>query len=107
MLPTVGAALLATAATTYVGVRVTASALRSRLESQLVQSASAVAWRDFALNSRILVSLSAVVGADVVTLSPKADVLATSLETRQGPVIDAARGVVASAPATDARPAVT
>jgi signal transduction histidine kinase len=107
VLPTVAAALLATAATTYVGVRVTASALRSRLEAQLVSSASAVGWRDFALNSRILVSLSAVVGAEVVTLSPSAEVLATSLDTREGRVIEAARGVVSLAPVSDARPLVS
>jgi hypothetical protein len=77
VLPTVAAALVAMAATTYVGARVTASALRSRLESQLISSASAVGWRDFALNSRILASLSAVVGAEVVTLSPAAEVRAS------------------------------
>jgi signal transduction histidine kinase len=107
VLPTVAAALLAMAATTYVGARVTASALRTRLESQLISSASAVAWRDFALNSRILVSLSAVVGADVVTLSPAAEVLASSLESRQGSVIEAARRVVPAAPAGNAPPRVS
>jgi signal transduction histidine kinase len=107
VLPTVAAALLAMAATTYVGARVTASALRSRLEAQLISSASAVAWRDFALNSRILVSLSAVVGAEVVTLSPAAEVLASSLDHRQGGVIEAARRVVPSAPPADAPPRVS
>ena len=107
VLPTVAAALLAMTATTYVGARVTASALRSRLEAQLISSASAVAWRDFALNSRILVSLSAIVGADVVTLSPAAEVLASSLDTRQGSVIEAARRVVPSAPAADTLPRVS
>jgi signal transduction histidine kinase len=102
VLPTVAAALLAMAATTYVGARVTASALRSRLEAQLIS-----AWRDFALNSRILVSLSAVVGADVVTLSPAAEVLASSLGTRQGSIIEAARRVVPSAPAAEAPPRVS
>jgi signal transduction histidine kinase len=107
VLPTVAAALLAMAATTYVGARVTASALHSRLETQLVSSASAVGWRDFALNSRILVSLRAVVGAEVVTLSPSAEVLATSLDTREGRIIEAARRVVPSAPAADAPPLVS
>ena len=97
LLPTVAAALLATAVTAYVGARVTASALRSRLESQLVTSASAVSWRDFALNSRILVSLSSVVGVEVVTLSPSSEVIASSLAMKEGPVITAARMVVAQA----------
>ncbi|HET9266621.1 MAG TPA: ATP-binding protein [Vicinamibacterales bacterium] len=107
LLPTVAAALLATAATAYVGARVTASALRSRLESQLVHSASAVAWRDFALNSRILASLSDVVGVEVVTLSPSAEVLASSLDARTGAVIDAARAVAPMAPAGDVPPRVS
>jgi signal transduction histidine kinase len=107
VLPTVAAALVAMAATTYVGARVTASALRSRLESQLISSASAVGWRDFALNSRILASLSAVVGAEVVTLSPAAEVRASSLDARQGAVIEAARRVVPLAPAAGATPRVS
>jgi signal transduction histidine kinase len=107
LLPTVAAALLAMAVTAFVGVRVTASALRSRLESQLVTSASAVSWRDFALNSRILVSLSSVVGAEVVTLSPSAEVLASSLDTREGPVIDAARTVVRQSPPASGAPRVS
>lgn len=102
LLPTVAAALLVTAVTAYVGTQVTASALRSRLESQLVTSASAVSWRDFALNSRILVSLRSVVGAEVVTLSPSAEVLASSLDTREGPVIEAARAAVRQLPADTA-----
>lgn len=107
LLPTVAAALLATAATAYVGARVTATALRSRLEAQLVTSASAVGWRDFALNSRILSSLSAVVDAEVVTFSPSADVLASSIDDRTGAVIQAARAVVPRAPAADVRPQVS
>ena len=107
VLPTVTAALLAAAATTSVGVSVTTTALRSRLESQLVSSASAVAWRDFALNSRVLASLSAVVGADVVTLSPQADVLASSIETSRGALIEAARGVARLAPPADQPPRVS
>jgi signal transduction histidine kinase len=107
VLPTVAAALLAMVATTYVGARVTASALRSRLEAQLISSASAVAWRDFALNSRILASLSVVVGVDVVTLSPAAEVLASSLDDRKESVIEAARRVVPSAPAANSPPRVS
>jgi signal transduction histidine kinase len=73
----------------------------------LISSASAIGWRDFALNSRILASLSAVVGAEVVTLSPAAEVRASSLDARQGAVIEAARRVVPLAPAADATPRVS
>lgn len=104
--PLVAAALLSTSAATYVGVRVTSSALKSRLETQLVSSVSAVAWRDFALNPRILKSLSTVVNADVVTLGPGASVLATSLETTNSGPIEAARRVAFAATAAGPQPRV-
>lgn len=98
VLPLVVAALLSTGIATWVGVRVTSSALRTRLESQLLSSASAVTWGDFAMNPLILKSLSAVVGADVVTVGPGAEVVASSLETQSGSVVDAARRVARSRP---------
>jgi signal transduction histidine kinase len=106
VLPMAAAALLATTAATLVGVRVTSNALRSRLESQLVRSVSAVTWRDFASNRQILRSLSAVVGADVVTIGDNSTVVATSLETDTGPVVDAVRRVVRAAPPAAAQPRV-
>lgn len=94
VLPLVTAALLSTGAATWVGVRVTSTALRTRLESQLRSSASAVAWRDFASNPLILRSLSAVVGADVVTFGPSGEVVATSMDADDNPTVTAARRVV-------------
>jgi len=103
VLPLVAAALLSTGVATWVGVRVTSSALRTRLESQLLISASAVTWRDFALNPLILKSLSAVVGADVITLGPGAELLATSLDSQANSVVDATRRIALSRPAVDDR----
>jgi len=106
LLPMAAAALLSTSAATYVGVQVTSTALRSRLESQLVNSVSAVTWRDFATNPRILQNLSTVVGAQVVTFGPGAAVVASSLETGSGPVVDAARRLVVSSAPVGMRPRV-
>jgi hypothetical protein len=106
VLPMAAAAVLSTSVATFVGVRVTSNALRSRLEAQLVSSVSAVTWRDFATNRRILRSLSAVVGAQVVTIGPDAAVVATSLDGDGGPVVDAVRRVVREAPNEGAQPRV-
>lgn len=50
------------------------------------------------MNPRILESLSAVVGADVVTIGPGAEVVASSLDAQSGSVVDAARRVAGSRP---------
>ena len=57
-------------------------------------SASAVTWRDFATNRLILRSLSAVVGADVVTLGPAGEVVATSMDADDNPTVAAVRRAV-------------
>jgi signal transduction histidine kinase len=91
VLPLALGALLATSVATWVGVRVTTSAMRARLDLQLLNSAAAVSSNSFALNSNILANLRAVAGADVVTLGPGGEVVASAVGEGRSGVIEAAR----------------
>jgi signal transduction histidine kinase len=93
VLPLVAAALLSTGVATWVGVRLTSRALRARLESQLLSTASAVSSSSFALNVNILRNVRAVAGVDVVTLDPSGTVIASSLESDRVALIDAAHRI--------------
>ena len=104
VLPLLAAALLSTSAATWVGVRATSRAMRSRLEAQLLNSAAAVTLSDFALNSTILKSLGLVAGADVVTVGAGGQVLATSFDEDRPAVIEAVRRSVVTADSSMPRP---
>jgi signal transduction histidine kinase len=97
VIPLILVALAATGAVTWVGVRATTSALQARLEAQLVASASAVTWRDFALSASILQNLRAVIGADIVSFAADGRVVASSFADSSNGVVAAARLALASA----------
>jgi two-component system, NtrC family, sensor histidine kinase HydH len=99
VVPLILAALASTGIVTWVGVRATTSALQARLEAQLLGSASAVTWRDFALSSPILQNLRTVIGADIVTFGPDQGVIASSFADPRSGVLVAARQALASAAA--------
>jgi signal transduction histidine kinase len=94
LVPLVLAALFVTAVATWVSVGVTANALQVRLEAQLLNSVAAVTWRDFALNSAILLNLKTVIGADVITFGPDGSVVASSLAAPAPAMVGAVRSVV-------------
>jgi signal transduction histidine kinase len=71
-------ALISSGGAAWVAVRVTTDAFRSRLQTQLAGSASAVSTVGLALNPGILRTLSGLVGAHIVTLGPDGTVLAAS-----------------------------
>jgi signal transduction histidine kinase len=73
-------ALVATSATAYVALRVTARALRERVEAQILNTAALVGQSDFALNPAILSSVKAIAGAEVLTFSADGRVLASTLD---------------------------
>ncbi len=106
VVPLAAAALLSTAAATWVGVRATSTALRSRLESQLISSAASVTWRDFALNASILRNLRTVIGAEIVTLGPTGEVAATSLDADASAAAAAARLAVSTGGPAGAEPRI-
>jgi two-component system, NtrC family, sensor histidine kinase HydH len=106
VVPLILVALASTGAVTWVGVRATTSALQARLEAQLLGSASAVTWRDFALSAPILQNLRAVIGADIVTFGADRRVIASSFADPRNGVVDAARRTIASEGAPSLQPRV-
>ncbi len=77
-------ALGTTSAVALVAVSVTSQALRARVETQILNTATLVAQSNFALNPIILRSVKAITGADVVTFDAAAHVIASTLEPKAG-----------------------
>jgi signal transduction histidine kinase len=94
VLPLILVALVATGTAAWVAVSVTSSAMRARLESQLVNSAIAVSRGGLALNPAILRNLRDIVGAEIITLAPDGALVATSLPQRDSSLVAVARQVV-------------
>lgn len=90
LIPFVLIALAATATTAYVALAVTARALQSRVDAQIVNAATLVGQNDFALNPAILRSVKAIAGADVVTYTTAGRILASTLEPGPGAAMVAA-----------------
>ena len=76
-------ALVAAATTAYVSLRVTESALQSRVDAQILSAASLLAQGEFALNPVILGSVKAIAGADVVTFTAAGAVVTSTLDPAQ------------------------
>ena len=96
VIPLVLAAGAASVAITWVGVRSTAGALQSRLEAQLLESASSVTWRSFAMSSPVLQNLRPVIGADILTLGPDGHLLASSLDQPKAQLLASAQAAIAA-----------
>jgi signal transduction histidine kinase len=88
-------ALITSGGAAWVAVRVTTDAFRSRLQTQLAGSASAVSTVGLALNPGILRTLSGIVGAQIVTLGPDGSVLASSAENLDERLLAALRQAAA------------
>src|SRR5688572_16574540 len=76
-------ALVTAATTAYVSLRVTESALQSRVDAQILSAASLIAQGEFALNPVILSSVKAIAGADVVTFTAAGAVVTSTLDPAQ------------------------
>lgn len=96
VIPLVLAAGAASVAITWVGVRSTAGALQSRLEAQLLGSASSDTWRSFAMSSTVLQNLRPVIGADILTLGSDGRLLASSLGEPNPRLLAAAHAAIAA-----------
>jgi signal transduction histidine kinase len=96
--PFVVVVLLATSSVALVALNVTSRALRSRLQSQLEGALSVVGQGDFALNLAILQNVRAVLGAEVLTLGERGEVLASTAGSDRTPLIDAVRAILAERP---------
>jgi signal transduction histidine kinase len=72
-------ALVASASTAYVSLRVTENALQSRVDAQILSAASLITQGEFALNPAILNSVKAIAGADVVTFTTAGTVVTSTL----------------------------
>jgi signal transduction histidine kinase len=96
VIPFIVIALIATTVAAYVTWRVTSSALQSRLETQLRNSAAVVGRSDLALNPAILRNLQQVIGAQIITFDDKGRVLATTTTDEHERFVDAARRVIAA-----------
>jgi signal transduction histidine kinase len=101
-------ALVTTSATAIVAVSMTSRALTSRVETQILNTATLVAQSNFALNPVILRSVKAITGADVVTFDSSAHVVASTVDPTSGErlllAVTAAEAAEAGAPG--AAPAV-
>jgi signal transduction histidine kinase len=91
--------------TAYVAFSVTARALESRVEAQIVSAATFIGQTDFALNPTILRSVRAIAGADVVTYSTGGQIVASTLDPDASEALvnrltaEAGSGVPTDAPA--------
>ena len=103
-------ALGTTSAVALVAVSVTSQALKARVETQILNTATLVAQSNFALNPIILRSVKAITGADVVTFDAAAHVIASTLEPKAGDrllqAVTAPEAARAGAPAAGAAPIV-
>jgi signal transduction histidine kinase len=96
-------ALIATAATAVIALTVTSTALRARLDAQLLSAARVISRGGLALNPAILRSLQEVIDAHIVTFDGAGDVIATTVHDGASPALAAARRAIA-AMASDADP---
>lgn len=87
-------ALVGTAAAALLALSVTADALQTRLQSQLLSAAHVVSRGDFALSPAILRNLQEVLGAHIVTFDERGTVLATTIPDDRPELLAAARGAV-------------
>jgi signal transduction histidine kinase len=96
-------AMVTTSATAIVAVSMTSRALTSRVETQILNTATLVAQSNFALNPVILRSVKAITGADVVTFDAAAHVVASTVDPKSGErllAVTAAQAAQAEAPGT-------
>jgi signal transduction histidine kinase len=83
-------ALVGTAGAAMVALSVTASALQTRLQTQLMSAADVISRSDLALNPAILRNLQEVIAAHIVTFDSAGQVAASTAEDRPQ-FLDAAR----------------
>jgi signal transduction histidine kinase len=102
VIPFIVIALVATTAAAYVTWSVTSSALQSRLQTQLRNSATVVGRSDLALNPLILRNLQQIVGAQIITFDEQGGIIATTTTTEHTALVDAARRVIAARRPLDA-----
>jgi signal transduction histidine kinase len=80
VIPFVLIALATTASAAWVALSASADALRARVQAQLLSAAAVAARSDFAVNPTIVGSLQQVLGAEIVTIGPDGEILASSLQ---------------------------
>ncbi len=95
LIPFALVALVATAATAYVTLRVAVRAVESRVQKQIVSAAVLVGQGDFALNPIVLRSVKAIAGGEVITFDASGAVLASTLD---GPDPALVQSVLGAAP---------
>jgi signal transduction histidine kinase len=97
VIPFVLIALATTAAAAWVALSASSDALRTRVQAQLLSAAAVAARSDFALNPTIVSSLQQVLGAEIVTIGPGGEILASSLQPERSALAAAVvRGVAAA-----------
>ena len=97
VIPLAMVALVATLATSYVAMTVTARASEARLETQIRDAAMLVSQSNFALNPTILRSVKAIAAADVVTYDASGEILASTIDSTAA--ASRVRAVTAAGPA--------
>src|SRR6266508_4877328 len=80
LIPFALVALVATASTAYVALRVAVRAVESRVQGQILNAAVLVSQGDFSSNPAILRSVKAIAGADVISFDETGKVLASTLD---------------------------
>jgi signal transduction histidine kinase len=91
LIPFALVALVATASTAYVALRVAVLAVQSRVQGQIRNAAELISQGDFGSNVTILRSVKAIAGADVVAFDETGAIIASTLDRPGDPL---ARAVV-------------
>src|ERR1051325_4566114 len=98
LIPFALVALVATAATAYVTLRVAVRAVESRVQKQIVNAAVLVGQGDFALNPIVLRSVKAIAGGEVITFDTPGAVLASTLDGPDPAVVQSVLGAAPTSP---------